>query len=285
MSIAGISFVSVSESPSPPPNTICHGKQHSDLDGDGNLNLWSVMANTPHGKIPGFATKDEAYYSFEGQDYTCRDFSWVVSENNTYLVHSNYNANPPSNALMIAYQQHAFPYYFILGYNKNHGMIPGFYNGTKAVYAYGGKEFTAKEFYWIVVDNPGWFVIESKLSGGVLKIDEKTQELKTSKCIGSNNQLWTWRGSSLMNKSGYYLGQPAVGQSPGAKVVALDTRGADMIETKWKIENGKIISGLSGMAVDIKDGSIWTNKDVILWPASQSTRIDSQSWRLVLYHA
>ena len=56
---------------------------------------------------------------------------------------------------MIAYQQHAFPYYFILGYNKNHGMIPGFYNGTKAVYAYGGKEFIAKEFYWIVVDNPG----------------------------------------------------------------------------------------------------------------------------------
>ena len=119
----------------------------------------------------------------------------------------------------------------------------------------------------------------------MLKIDEKTQEIKTSKCNGSNDQLWTWSGCSLMSKSGYYLGQPAVGQSPGAKVVALDTRGADMIETKWKIENGKIISGLNGMAVDIKDGSIWTNKDVILWPASQSTRIDSQSWRLVLYHA
>ena len=218
---------------------------------------------------------------------------------------------------MIAYQQHAYPYYFILGYNKNHGMIPGFFNGSKAVYAYGGKEFTAKEFYWIVVDNPGrlrnvdmssfqkileirlsryfdihhsqtmfsgWFVIESKLSGGVLKIDEKTQELKTSKCVGSSDQLWTWRGNSLMSKSGYYLGQPAVGQSPGAKVVALDTRGADTIETKWKIKDGKIISGLSGMALDIEDGSIWSNKDIILWPASQSTRIDSQAWRLVLYH-
>ena len=130
----------------------------------------------------------------------------------------------------------------------------------------------------------GWFVIESKLSGGVLKIDEKTQELKTSKCVGSSDQLWTWRGSSLMSKSGYYLGQPSVGQSPGAKVVAMDTRGADTIETKWKIEDGKIISGLSGMAIDIKDGSIWSNKDIILWPASQSTRIDSQAWRLVLYH-
>ena len=49
----GISFVSVSDSPNPPFNTVCHGKQNSDLDGDGNLNLWSVMANTPHGKIPG----------------------------------------------------------------------------------------------------------------------------------------------------------------------------------------------------------------------------------------
>ena len=63
---------------------------------------------------------------------------------------------------MIAYQQHAFPYYFILGYNKNHGMIPGFYNGSKAVYAYGGKEFTAKEFYWIVVDNPGYIILFTK---------------------------------------------------------------------------------------------------------------------------
>ena len=45
--------MSVSDSPSPPVNTVCHGKQNSDLDGDGNLNLWSVMANTPHGKIPG----------------------------------------------------------------------------------------------------------------------------------------------------------------------------------------------------------------------------------------
>ena len=132
----------------------------------------------------------------------------------------------------------------------------------------------------------GWFTIESKLSGGVLMINEESEmkEIKTSKCVGSSNQLWTWKGRQLVSKSGYYLGQPAVGQSPGAKVIALDTRGADMLETKWKIEDGKIISALSGMAVDIKDGSIWTNKDIILWPASQSTRIDSQAWRLVLYH-
>ena len=43
----------VSESPDPPKNTVCHGKQKSDTDGDGSLNLWSVIANTPHGKIPG----------------------------------------------------------------------------------------------------------------------------------------------------------------------------------------------------------------------------------------
>ena len=48
--------MSVSDSPTPPVNTVCHGKQNSDLDGDGNLNLWSVMANTPHGKIPGMVS-------------------------------------------------------------------------------------------------------------------------------------------------------------------------------------------------------------------------------------
>ena len=75
-----------------------------------------------------------------------------------------------------------------------------------------------------------------------------------------------------------------VGGDAGASAVALDSRGADMIETKWKIEGGKLISSLTGMALDIKDGSIWTNKDIILWPKTQSIRVDSQAWRLVLYH-
>ena len=128
-------------------------------------------------------------------------------------------------------------------------------------------------------------MIESKLSGGVLKIGSPCSngaKLKTSKRDGSDHQLWTWKGNSLVSKSGLYLGH--TGSDAGSNVVALDTHGAAMIETKWRIENEKLISFSSGMALDIKDGSIWTNQDIVLWPRTQSRRVDSQSWRLALYY-
>ena len=50
----GISLVSVTESPNPPPNAICHGKEEYDIDCDGDLRLWSIIAHTPYGKIPGY---------------------------------------------------------------------------------------------------------------------------------------------------------------------------------------------------------------------------------------
>jgi len=130
-----------------------------------------------------------------------------------------------------------------------------------------------------------WFVIESKLSGGVLKIDEKTKELKTSKFEGSNNQLWTWKGNSLISKSGFYLGEPKDDKSikAGSKVKASDSDAADKI-AEWKMERCKLISTLTGMALDIKNGSIWKNEDIILWPPAQSKRVDSQSWVLASYH-
>ena len=66
-------------------------------------------------------------------------------------------SDPPSNVLKIDDQEDADPYYFILGCNEKHGRIPGFFNGSEAVYAYGGKKFTAENFDWIVVDEPGMF--------------------------------------------------------------------------------------------------------------------------------
>jgi hypothetical protein len=53
--IVGISLVSVADSPDPPPKAICYGKQNDStgIDGDGDERLWSIMADSPHGKIPG----------------------------------------------------------------------------------------------------------------------------------------------------------------------------------------------------------------------------------------
>ena len=49
----GISLLPFSEFPNPPEHSICVGKQNEDIDCDGELGLWSVMAKAPHGNIPG----------------------------------------------------------------------------------------------------------------------------------------------------------------------------------------------------------------------------------------
>lgn len=41
------------DSPSPPTKAICFGKAKWVLKNDEIVELWSVIANTPHGTIPG----------------------------------------------------------------------------------------------------------------------------------------------------------------------------------------------------------------------------------------
>ena len=99
----------------------------------------------------GYATKDEGFYSHEGQDYGVKKFYWIVLDFDTHLEVSK-GGEPPLNRLMIKDS----PFYLICGKHENHGIIPGYFNEKKeAVYAYGGKEFKAKEFLWVVADNQG----------------------------------------------------------------------------------------------------------------------------------
>ena len=49
----GISLIPFSEHPDPPSSSICLGRQNEDIDCDGELGLWSVMAKAPHGYVPG----------------------------------------------------------------------------------------------------------------------------------------------------------------------------------------------------------------------------------------
>ena len=45
-------------------------------------------------------------------------------------------------------------FYLVIARTKD-GMIPGMSDGTKAFYAYGGREKSTSEFDWIVVENKG----------------------------------------------------------------------------------------------------------------------------------
>jgi len=153
----GISLLPFSKYPNPPENSICVGKQNEDIDCDGELGLWSVMAKAPHGDIPGYGTREEAYYCHEGQDYCVNEFSWVVSERNTYLIHNKDSPRPPSNSLRVVYPLGGnngplCPVYHFIIARTRLGTIPGFFNGRQGFYAYAGKERATDDFDWIVIE-------------------------------------------------------------------------------------------------------------------------------------
>ena len=54
--LGGILLVPKSIESFPPRNALCHGLQEVDVDGDGELRLWSVICDGSelgHGKVPG----------------------------------------------------------------------------------------------------------------------------------------------------------------------------------------------------------------------------------------
>ena len=110
-------------------------------------------------RILGRGTKDEAYYCYKGQDYLTRDFSWLVTDNNTHLVQTKASPIPPENAIKVISSLDVKnpDCYFVVARTKD-GLIPGTSNGIEAFYAYGGKEHSTTEFHWIVVENIGEFV-------------------------------------------------------------------------------------------------------------------------------
>ena len=133
------------------------------------------------------------------------------------------------------------------------------------------------------IDGGGWFMIENQLSKRVLEVGYTFKHFKqviTAKAIGSSDQLWTWKGSSLISKSGYALN--TIGKEAGACVVAVENRGSS--NQQWKIQGNKLISKSSGMALDIKNGSIWSNKDIIIWTPNLPQKYDTQSWRFKSYN-
>ena len=112
--------------------------------------------------------------------------------------------------------------------------------------------------------NNQWFVIESKHSGMVLEIDGSKHgaRIKTMERQGGDNQLWTWRGNTLVSKTGYALDMINENRATEIRIISWDHYGGR--SQQWKMEKDKIISTLNGYALDIKDGSKESNADIIL---------------------
>ena len=125
-------------------------------------------------------------------------------------------------------------------------------------------------------------MIENELSKRVLMVGytfKCYKQLITSKASGSPDQLWKWKGNTLISKSGYVVS--TIGNEAGACAVAVENDFST--SQQWTMDGTKIVSTLNGMALDIKNGSIWSNKDIIIWTPNEPHKYDSQSWTFKAY--
>ena len=125
-------------------------------------------------------------------------------------------------------------------------------------------------------------MIENELSKRVLEVGytfKRYKQIITSKATGSSDQLWTWKGNTLISKSGYVMS--AIGKEAGVSAVAVENNA--LPHQQWTMEGNKIVSKSSGMALDVKNGSIWSNKDIIIWTPNEPQKYDTQSWKLKTY--
>jgi len=131
----------------PPANAIELGSQTD------SGRMWSVIANTPYGKLPGKASYSgihfACWYSYGGSEHQTDDFSWIVTSLEKRLVSNRGSFIPPKNALHITGPNDEFAYCIIA--KTEWGRIPGRSNLKTAWFPYGGIEHETSEFFWVVI--------------------------------------------------------------------------------------------------------------------------------------
>jgi len=111
---------------------------------DGAGQLWSVIAHTDKGDVPGKAKGGECWYPWGGHEHTTHDFSYIVGSYE--LVHNT--GHTPAHAAPYGKQHDSGVYYPMIA-RTAHGTIPGKAKDGHGWYPYGGKEVETKDFDWV----------------------------------------------------------------------------------------------------------------------------------------
>jgi len=125
-----------------PQHAIACGHQN-----DGAGTLYTALAHTQHGDIPGKAMGTTCWYPYGGREETTNNFSWVLSRG--WRLERG-GSNPP-HGLAIGHQNDGAGTVWACVAHTNHGDIPGKAIGTTCWYPYGGREETTNNFSWVVV--------------------------------------------------------------------------------------------------------------------------------------
>ena len=129
----------------PPCNAFQVGNQ---TDGAGPL--WTILATTPHGLIPGKGRKGRGVYCYGGKEHVTNDFHFFRVRQGSRVELKRGGGAPPRGAVT-GYQDDSSGMYYAVVCNTNHGRIPGKSNGRQAWYPYGGKEHSTHDFSYVTV--------------------------------------------------------------------------------------------------------------------------------------
>ena len=130
-----------------PHNAVNLGSQ-KDQFGE-NYCLYSAVALSRWGDIPGKAKGNTCWFSYEGKEYLTDNFVWLTSMRPLQMEENK--GSPPNLAVLCATNGTAW---FAAVATTRWGNIPGKAKDSTCFYSYDGKEYSTKDFYWLVRDTP-----------------------------------------------------------------------------------------------------------------------------------
>lgn len=123
-----------------------------------NYCLYSAVASSRWGDIPGKAKGNTCWFSYDGKEYHTDNFLWLTS--NRELQMKKNKGSPPKLAVLCATNGTAWyaaiartSWGDIPGKAKD-STIPGKAKDSTCFYPYNGKEYSTNKFYWLVRAKP-----------------------------------------------------------------------------------------------------------------------------------
>jgi len=137
------------------PGSVCFSKMQESppWSATGHQNdgpLWTAIAHSPWGDIPGKAKGNTCWFAYGGEEKMALDFSYVAPG----LLVKNDGINVPKGAVSIGEQIDAGHLYAVIAHTQ-WGDIPGKAQGNNCWFSYGGEEVYTTDFSWIVGNGSG----------------------------------------------------------------------------------------------------------------------------------
>ena len=123
-----------------------------------NYSLYSAVALSRWGAIPGKAKGNTCWFSYEGKEYPTDNFVWLTSMRELQMKKNK--GSPPKLAVLCArngtawYAAIAMTSWGKIPGKAKDSTIPGKAEDSTCFYPYNGKEYSTKEFCWLVRAKP-----------------------------------------------------------------------------------------------------------------------------------